>query len=195
MRPTLAIIAIPFAISLAHGAEPKRTADPPNDKAIPVIVDPARPNRGLSVRCQEVALTGEKQVKVSITVGNLLEEDVFLTVEKIEFEHLTFNGTVFRREGATDVVCRGGIGSSDEGLLKRLSGCEFDKAGKPRFYANCFAEISGTLDADTFDPKDVIRAKGKITVPITGYLRANGKSFCKLVDIPVTIVKREKPHH
>jgi hypothetical protein len=194
MRPTLAILAIPFAISLAHGAEPKRTADPPNDEAIPVIVDPVRPNRGLSVRCQEVALTGEKQVKVSITVGNLLEEDVFLTVEKIDFEHLKFNGRIFRREVATDVY-GGGMGSNHEGLLKRLSGCEYDKAGKPRFYANCFAEISGTLDADTFDPKDVIRAEGKITVPITGYLRANGKSFCKLVDIPVTIVKREKPHH
>ncbi len=138
-------------------------------------------------------MSGETQVKVSISVVNLLEEDVFLTVENTNFAHLTFNGTIFRSEEATRVY-GGGSFTSDEGLLKRLGAC-FYKEGKPYFLRDSFAEISGMLDLDTFDPKDVVRAEGKTTVPINGYLRKNGKMFSELVDIPVTIVKKEKPNH
>ena len=192
MRHAAQLVAILALLSQTYAAEPKPVGVSPEYRSLKVILDQKRPDRSLLVEYPtEITLVEKKEVAFSLTVVNLIKEDVFLVVEKTDFKHLGFNGEIDR--GDVLVRCFGGsVCSSDEGLMRRLHSCSYDKAGKPRPCGCCLGRIGVRLHPESFDTKGLLSAEGTVDVPIHGYFRTNGEAFSTSVAIPVRVVKREK---
>lgn len=192
MRRTFALLAILLALSHGYAKAPEETAKRPKTRTIDVNVsgNESTPKNILRLECPEqLALSGEKEVKFTITVVSLIKDGIFLVVKNEDFRYMAFQGTIFRTSARSVKHFGGSVVSHDEGLLKRLQACFYDKEGTAHPDDSCIGKIDVRLNPRWFDTKDLVRAEGTIDLPISGYFRSNGKSFCTLVEIPITVVK------
>lgn len=179
------------------GAEPNlKNVENEGEQGITVVIDTKVPGKGLRVFApKQISASGKKHETVLFTVMNLLEEEVFLTVQGLEF---TAIGYTIEKEDKDDLVkfeVGGGLGvffPDNTGLLKRLHACAYDETGKARPCGCSIAGIVGTIggsDDDDLDLSKWVGAKCTVTLPIKGYFRANGKEFSTSVEMPIRIVK------
>ena len=98
--PLTVVMLATYIAAPVFAQDPNTVARRPVSKGTVLVqVDPSVPGKGLNVVGPiKVPATGSWPVKISITVVNLLEEEVFLTVEGIELgqPRIRANATVVR---------------------------------------------------------------------------------------------------
>lgn len=204
--------ALHLALALCFAAEgfaQQTNATPPRPASrgsVLVQIDPTQPGKGLNVVASiKVSAASRWPVRFSVSVVNLLEEEVLLTVEGIELANLRYELERQVPEGTIEGLPEGAIeewpGSGvthksffpdNTGLLKRLHACQY-KDGEARPCGCAVARIQGAFgdEDDPLNLKTVIGAHGRLTIPIRGYFRANGKAFAMDVEVPFTVVEQQ----
>jgi hypothetical protein len=151
---------------------------------IVVLTDPDSKEKGLLISWpKKIPFKGENAGKLPIRVSNLLDEEVFLEVT--ETESLSYSLDYWSGGFA------GGGGSftifpDNTNLLKRLHATSYSK-GKRFTCGCCGARINATLDANALQGG---RARGTVTVMISGFYRNSGKRFYESVELPIELVEK-----
>jgi hypothetical protein len=160
-----------------------------------VLPSDASGDKGLSiVGPVEVHASEQWPVKVSITVVNLLEEEVFLAVEGLELSRLHYEVNL-ELPGGGDMEYLGSGGTvavfpDNTALLRRLHACQYQD-DKPRPCGCAMATLQASIGDrdDDLNLHTAIGCQGTMTVPIKGYFRATGKAFSEAAKVPIIIVK------
>ena len=171
--------------AVARNAEAGR--DRPTEPVL-VRIDSAVQDKGLKVICPiEVSAASRWPVRLSVPVVNLLEEEVFLTVQSVELTNLGY--TLFQEwpDGSVLETTGGGgpglVFPDNTGLLKRLHACQYDEGiARP---CGCAAATVRISIGEEGDPVD-------LTLPIRGYFRRNGKAFAKDVEVPFIVIEEPR---
>lgn len=156
--------------------------------SILLLNDPATTEAGLVVTCpKKINCKDEKTVKIAIRVLNLLEDEVFISV------------TGFGSLGCSLEFWDGGfyIGGGSFTLfpdntqsLKRLHAAT--RIGDKRSTCGCcLSTINAEIDVSQFGPG---RARGTVSVPISGFYRNSGQSFYETIELPIELVEETEDH-
>jgi hypothetical protein len=193
-------VPVGFVVLLVSSAKAQQSSatvrQPADKKSVLVQIDPAVRDKGLNVVGPiRVSAKDGWPAGFAVTVVNLLEEEVFLTVRSVELQNLGYRLAHELSDGMFMGIAGSGSAPSamcpdNTGLLKRLHACSY-KEGRPLPCGCAVARVQGTLgDADdSLDLSTAVGSKGTVTLPIKGYFRANGEEFSKDVEIPILITE------
>ena len=126
--------------------------------------------------------------EINITVVNLMKDEIF--VEVTDFNNL---GHEFIKEGDNEEAWSGrggeyGTFPDNMKLLKRLHGASRNENGELST-CNCgIAKFKGKMDLRDIDLREWVGADTKVWVPITVYLRRNGRHYYDILQVPVKII-------
>ena len=116
---------------------------------------------------------------------NLLEEEIFLEVPKVEL--LSYS---LEHWGGGSSGGGGGriIFPDNANLYKRMHATSYGK-GKKFTCGCCITRINGKLDDEALDAG---RARGTVTLRLSGFYRNSGKHFSESVDLPIELIQNEE---
>jgi len=134
-----------------------------------------------------VFVSGPRRGHFKILISNCLEEEVFIVVQG--FDDVGFS---FQKETATCSIGGGGGGtihleSDSRFLLKRLTASSVLE-GQRVGIDTSFARVDCRLGDCGQKLEELIGADAKAIITISGYFRADGRSFWKQIEVPIVLV-------
>ena len=163
------------------------------DKKVRILLNTKESDTGILVKAiSPVLVTGKNKGEVRIAITNFLDEEVF--IEIIDPTEIGYNFCKIDSKGEIIEFPEGRNESvimfpDNTHKLKRLHSAFRGKNGQRLTCACGVLFLTFKLNIKTIDLKNWIGAYIKVSLPVNGYLRRNGKYFGKTVNLLIQITK------